>query len=123
MIIKNYEAFKIDLKEYNYFLFYGENPGHKKEIIELLLKNKGVDKITYAENEVLNNSEEFLNSITSRSFFETEKFIIINGVTDKIINIIDRIIKTDIRDTYIILEANELLKKSKIRNLFEKKKI
>ena len=122
MIIKNFEAYKINLKEYNYFLFYGENSGHKKEIIELLLKKKGIDKITYTENEVLNNSEEFLNSIISKSFFETEKFIIINSVTDKFINIIDRIIETDIRDTYIILEANELVKKSKIRNLFEKKK-
>ena len=59
----------------------------------------------------------------SKSFFETEKFIIINSVTDKFINIIDRIIEKDIRDTYIILEANELLKKSKIRNLFEKKNL
>ena len=75
MIIKNFEAYKINLKEYNYFLFYGENSGHKKEIIELLLKKKGIDKMTYTENEVLNNSEEFLNSITSRSFFKKSKII------------------------------------------------
>ena len=33
MIIKSFEILKIDLKERNFFLFYGENEGHKKEII------------------------------------------------------------------------------------------
>ena len=44
MIIKNFEAYKIDFNKYNYFLFYGENTGHKKEIIELLLKKKELIK-------------------------------------------------------------------------------
>ena len=58
----------------------------------------------------------------SKSFFETEKFIIINSVTDKFINIIDRIIETDIRDTYIILEANDFLKNQKLEIFLKKKK-
>ena len=76
MIIKNFEAYKINLKEYNYFLFYGENSGHKKEIIELLLKKKRIDKITYTENEVLNNSEEFLNSMISKSFLKQKNLLL-----------------------------------------------
>ena len=34
MILKSFEIEKIDIKKYNYYLFYGENPGFKKEIIE-----------------------------------------------------------------------------------------
>ena len=34
MIIKSFELNKIDLKKNNFFLFYGENEGLKKEIID-----------------------------------------------------------------------------------------
>ena len=33
MIVKSFEISKIKLKENRFFLFYGENEGHKKEII------------------------------------------------------------------------------------------
>ena len=37
MIVKYHEVSKIDLKKYNYFLFYGDNEGLKEEIIEKIL--------------------------------------------------------------------------------------
>ena len=30
MILKSFEIEKIDIKKYNYYLFYGENSGFKK---------------------------------------------------------------------------------------------
>ena len=38
MIFKAYELEKVNLKEIKYFLLYGENQGHKSEIIEKNLK-------------------------------------------------------------------------------------
>ena len=66
--------------------------------------------------------KNFFNNILSKSFFENEKLIIINRVTDKIKNIIEEIIEKQINDLVIVLKANTLEKKSKIRSLFEKNK-
>ena len=58
----------------------------------------------------------------SKSFFEDEKLIIINRVTDKILDTIKELLEKNIEDQVIILNANALEKKSKIRSLFEKNK-
>ena len=76
----------------------------------------------YDENEILISKENFFNNILSKSFFENEKLIIINRVTDKILGIIEELIERKIEDLIIILNANALEKKSKIRSLFEKSK-
>ena len=47
MIIKSFELNKIDLKKNNFFLFYGENEGLKKEIIENNFKNNYPKKTFY----------------------------------------------------------------------------
>ena len=56
------------------------------------------------------------------SFFEQEKLIIINRVTDKILSIVEELIEKKIEDVVLILNANILEKKSKTRSLFEKNK-
>ena len=61
-------------------------------------------------------------SKATKSFFEDEKLIIVKGVTNKILNIIEELIEKKINDSYIILIADKLDKKSKLRNLFEKGK-
>ena len=123
MIQKAFEINKINLKKYNFYLFYGENEGYKSEIIknkfEQLYQNQ---TYKYDEKEVLEKKNEFFNSILSKSFFENKKLIIISRVTDKIKDIIEEIFLKKINDTKIILSASILEKKSKLRNYFEKNK-
>ena len=122
MIIKSYEINKINLKKNNVYLLYGENEGFKNKVINDTFKKFSKNIYKYDEKEILNNKENFFNKILSKSFFETEKLIIILRSTDKIVNIIEEIIEKNIEDTRIILLANILEKKSKLRILFEKNK-
>tara|TARA_B110001450_G_scaffold46653_1_gene43358 strand:- start:12 stop:1007 length:996 start_codon:yes stop_codon:yes gene_type:complete len=123
MIIKSFELTKIDLKKNNFFLLYGENEGHKKEVIEEKFKKFYKENIYfYEENEVIKNEEDFFNRILSKSFFENEKLVIITRATDKLKDLIEEILKKKIEDLIIILNAGTLDKKSKIRSLFEKNK-
>ena len=123
MIIKPHEIEKLNLGKNKFFLFYGENQGHKNQIInsnfkKIFLKNTYV----FEETEILANIKSFFDQILSRSFFEKEKLIIINRATDKIKTILEEIIDKDIEDLVIVLNSNSLEKKSKIRSLFEKNK-
>ena len=123
MIIKSYEIQKkkSDLLNSNFFLLYGENQGHKNQVIkEKFKKNFSESVYNYEESEILNNQENFFNNILSQSFFETEKLIIINRASDKIKIVIEEIIEKKIEDIVIVLNANILEKKSKIRSFFEK---
>ena len=120
MIVKSFELEKIKIKT-SFFLFYGENQGHKNEIIKNKFQIKYKESTyKYDENEILINKETFFNNILSKSFFENEKLIIINRVTDKILDIVEELIEKKIEDLLVILNANILEKKSKIRSLFEK---
>ena len=121
MIIKSYELNKINLKENKFFLFYGKNEGLKNESTNILIKNR--ESITkYEEKEILENTNIFLENIFSKSLFESEKMIIIKRVTDKILKIIEEIEEKNIEDVKIILNADVLEKKSKLRSFFEKSK-
>ena len=123
MIIKSFELEKINIKKNNLFLFYGENQGHKNEMIKKLFKKEFSNNIySYEESELLKNQESFLNSIVTKSFFENEKLIIVNRVSDKIKNIIEELINKNVEDLVIVLNSSALDKKSKIRSLFEKNK-
>ena len=123
MILKSFEIEKIKIEDKNFFLFYGENQGHKNQIIKEKFKKKYKENTYYYdENEILNNENNFFNNILSKSFFENEKLIIINRATDKIKKILEEIIEKKIQDLVIVLNANTLEKKSKIRSLFEKSK-
>ena len=124
MIIKSFELEKIDLKRNHFFLLYGENEGHKKQVIkEKFKKFYGENIYLYDENEVLQNEESFFNNILSKSFFETEKLIIVTRITDKIKDIIIELLEKDIEDLVLVLNSGVLEKKSKVRALFEKSKI
>ena len=121
MIVKSFELNKVKIKS-NFFLFHGENQGHKSEVIKNKFQIKYKDTTyNYDENEILINKENFFNNVLSKSFFENEKLIIINRVTDKILGTIEELIERKIVDLFIILNANILEKRSKIRSLFEKK--
>ena len=121
MIVKHFELNKIDLKKNCFFLFHGENQGLKNEIIEKKFKQNYTDNVYYYdESEVLQNKNNFYNQILSKSFFENEKLIIINRISDKITDIVEEIIEKKISDLVLVLNANNLEKKSKIRSLFDK---
>jgi len=122
MIIKSYELNKINLKKNNIYLLYGENEGLKNKVINDTFKEFLKNIYKYDEKEILDNKENFFNNIFLKSFFETKKIIIISRTSDKIVNVIEEILEKNIEDTKLILLANILEKKSKLRLLFEKNK-
>ena len=123
MIIKSFDIKNIDLKSKKLFLFYGENQGFKNQVInEKFKKSYNESTYCYEESEILNNINNFFNTILSKSFFENEKLIIINRVTDKIKDVVEEIIEKKVDDLVLVLNSNTLEKKSKIRSLFEKNK-
>ena len=121
MIIKSFEINKLDLHKNKIILFHGKNEGHKKNSIKHIVKDRGQIS-TYDQNEILDNKEGFLDSINSKSLFEKEKTIIIKRVTDKLLNLIEEINIKSLEDTVIIISADILEKKSKLRSTFEKNK-
>jgi len=121
MIIKSYELNKIDLNKYKFLLLHGKNEGAKlEEIHKIKEKYKEKKFFNYEEKHILDNFENFYNEVLSGSLFEKEKLIIINRGTDKIIKIINELCEKKINDILIIINANLLEKKSKLRSLFEK---
>ncbi len=121
MIIKSYELNKINFDQNKLILFYGKNEGLKNYSTNNLLKNKeNISK--YEEKEILENTNIFLENVFSKSLFENEKIIIIKRVTDKILKIIEEIEEKKIEDLKIIINADILEKKSKLRSFFEKSK-
>ena len=121
MILKSYDVHKINLKTNCLLLFYGKNEGFKNEATNNLIKNKN-EIARYEEKEILENINNFIESIISKSLFESEKTIIIKRATDKIIKVIDEIESKNINDVKIIFNSENLEKKSKLRSLFEKNK-
>ena len=123
MIIKSFEISKIDLNDKCFFLLYGQNEGHKKQVLNEKFK-KLYDESTYQyeESEILQNENNFFNNILSKSFFDKEKLIIITQATDKIKDVLEEILEKKIEDLVVVLISGVLEKKSKLRSLFEKRK-
>ena len=121
MIIKSYELNKINLDKNKFVLLYGKNEGLKNETINNFLKNKQ-NTVRYEEKEVLEDLNNFIESLLTRSLFEDEKIIIIKRSTDKIVKVIDEISEKKIDDIKIIFNSDSLEKKSKLRSLYEKDK-
>tara|TARA_B100001121_G_scaffold277693_1_gene267820 strand:- start:2621 stop:3604 length:984 start_codon:yes stop_codon:yes gene_type:complete len=121
MILKHYVLSKKNIEKKKYFLLYGKNKGLVEETIKNILKPSLPKNIfKYEENEILNNTEIFYENIRNQSFFENQKLVIIQRASDKIFKIITEIIEDDPKDIAIILVADLLEKKSKLRNFFEK---
>ena len=123
MIIKSFELNKVNILKYNFYLFYGENYGLKNELIEKHFKDQFKDcTYNYEESTILKDEKKFFDEILSKSFFENEKLIKISGATNKIKDIIENLLDRKINDVTIILIADKLEKKSKLRTFFEKNK-
>ena len=120
MIHKYFEFNKIQIKKYNYYLFYGENEGLKNEIIDNHFKRLfGSNIYKYDETSILQNPNDLFDKIQNKSFFENEKLIILTGITNKFTPTINEIVEKKLKDIFIILIADKLDKKSKLRLLFE----
>jgi DNA polymerase III subunit delta len=123
MILKSFETSKINIKKSNLILFYGKNEGYKnEEISKIILKNSDYDILNYEEKEILSDQNNFIESILSKSLFEKEKIIIIKRATDKIIKILEELNTKNLEELVIIINADVLEKRSKLRTFFEKNK-
>ena len=121
MILKSYEINKINQSINHLILFYGKNEGLKNEALNVLIKDKN-NISNYEEKEILDNENNFIENILSKSLFEQQKFILIKRATDKILKIIETLHSKNLEDTTIILNSDNLEKKSKLRSFFEKDK-
>ena len=121
MILKSYQINKVNLEQNKFLLFYGKNDGLKNDTINNLIKNK-YKKTLYEEKEILENTNQFLDRILNRSLFDSDEIIIIKRASDKIFNLIDEIISKNIDDLIVIINADNLEKRSKLRSFFERGK-
>ena len=123
MILKFYDLKKINLEKNKIILFYGNNSElKKKEILQLNKKTKDSEIFFYEEKEILENEDLFLENLFSSSLFSKKKTVIVQRVTDKLTKIILQILEKKIEDLVLILNSDNLEKKSKLRGLFEKDK-
>ncbi len=123
MIIKSFELEKIKSIKINNILIYGNNQGHKNQVIkEIFEKLFEGEILKFDENEILNNDQEFISNLLNKSLFDNQKLVIISRVSDKITKFVNEVIERKIEKVKIILNSDNLEKKSKLRNLFEKEK-
>ena len=121
MIIKNFDLKNNLKKNINFYLLYGPNNGLIEDTINQVLKpNFSKNIYNYDESEILSNVDSFKETVLNKSFFDNDKLIIISRATDKILKIIEEILEKKIDDLKVIIKADILEKKSKLRNFFEK---
>ncbi len=121
MIVKSYELKNKLKNEINIYLLYGQNIDLIDEVINTDIKKIFSKNLyNYEETEVLSDRDTFKVNLFNKSFFDNEKLIIINRVSDKILDLIKDILEKKNDDIKIILKAGILEKKSKLRSYFEK---
>ena len=124
MILKSFEIENNiqKIQQYKFVLIYGENIGLKetlkKNIINLNLK---AEIINLYQEDVNKNKNIILNEIKNISLFSEEKIIVLNQIDEKNIIELDKILQSK-EKIKIILIADLLDKKSKLRTIFEKEK-
>ena len=123
MIIKSYELDKIKSKKNNLVLIYGSNQGYKNQVIKEEFEDQFKGEILKVdENEILSKYDESISNLMNKSLFDDDKLIIISRASNKIYNFINEVIERKIERIKIIINSDNLEKKSKLRNLFEKEK-
>ena len=115
MIVKHFQLNSDLLNKKNFFLLYGNNEGLKNEIIDNLKKNEEV--FIYDEKEILDNENEFIDNMLSKSLFEEKKIIIIKRTTDKFVKIIEILREKKIEDIKLIVTSYNLEKSVASLNL------
>lgn len=122
MILKSFEIENniASILKYKFILIYGENLGLKevlkKKIISL---NNEAEVINLYQEDITKNKEIILNEVKNVSLFVKEKVIIINQANEKSFSELEALLDNN-GNVKIILIADLLDKKSKLRALFEK---
>ena len=125
MIYKSYllENNLKDIFKHNFFLFYGENLGLLKDFKNKIInENKLKEIVSLYSGEVLKDKEILLKEIKNKSLFYDEKIIFLNNANDKVLEIFENIIDEK-NSVKVLLFAENLEKKSKLRKFFEKQKL
>ena len=122
MIIKSYiienEINKIT--DFTSILFYGVNVGLKKLFKDSVkTTNKKNLILNFSQEELIKDKELIFNEINTSSLFQDKKIIIIDQATDKIFLTLQNSIEK-IQNNQIIVFSENLDKRSKLRNYFEK---
>ena len=121
MIIKSFELEKIKSIKNNLILIYGSNQGYKNQVIkDLFEKSFEGEILRFDEIEILNKQIELISSLMNRSLFDENKLLIISRASDKILGFVNEFIDRKIEKVKIVINSNNLEKKSKLRSLFEK---
>ena len=125
MILKSYivEQNLDILNDYQAVVIYGENEGIKNNIkIKLKEINKNSEIISFFEDEITKNKNLLYENIANESLFNEKKIIFIQSATDKILNEVIECLEKYNPNTKVYIFSENLDKKSKLRNLFEKEK-
>jgi len=111
------------LNDYQAVVIYGENEGIKNNIkIKLKEINKNSEIISFFEDEITKNKNLLYENIANESLFNEKKIIFIQSATDKILNEVNGCLEIYNPNTKVYIFSENLDKKSKLRNLFEKEK-
>ena len=123
MIIKSFEVNKTKLSKFKLILLYGINKGFKEEVLRSFILKDFSGKIShYDEEELLEKKEALIEGFLSGSLFDEKKILIISRCSYKINSFVEDFLDRDISGIQIILNSDNLDKKSKLRTLFEKDK-
>ena len=123
MIIKSFSFNELKKNQSNFYLLYGENEGHKEEVInKYILKEFDGEIIKYEESQILENKNDFFETCLNESLFNSKKIVLISRVSSKLYETINELLEKKLFDKKIIFNAGSLEKKSRIRQLFEKEK-
>ena len=123
MILKYFEFNKLNFEKNKLILVYGANDGLKNEFINSFLSKLNIQKtIKFDEKEILQNDQIFFDEVLSKSFFDDKKIIQVNRSTDKLLKVLENVINKITEEIYIIINSEQLDKRSKLRNKFEKEK-
>jgi DNA polymerase-3 subunit delta len=128
MLLKSQE---LNLKKKDFFkgkviLLYGENQDLIKDLNEQIiikfLDEKRIVKNIF-EDDIIKDPENIINYYLNGSLFDDNQNIsVIKNCSDKILDIINKI-KNNIKDNFIILNSEILLKNSKLRQFGEYDKL
>jgi len=125
MILKSYivEQDVGVLKKYQATLIYGENNGIKDDIKRIVKKEKKTEEIiNFFEQDVLKDKKILQHNLSNDSLFSEKKIIFIHETSDKIFDQIKECLEKENVNIKFYIFSQNLDKKSKLRNLFEKNK-